>query len=919
MSVIIRLKNLPITAGASDVRTFFSGLKIPDGAVHIIGGDEGDVFVGFASDEDARIAMTRDRSIIHGAEIRLLLSSKSEQNSVIAARRNGTYGSPEAPEEYVPPVPSQPPQPQQNWNTSPSGNPYAAKSGYEASYPPQNSAAPRTDFNNQNNYSSRGEISQNDLPPFKAKDQLDRDFGGFKNIFHQQGPPSNTNRFVPNLYSSKPPEALNIKPVTPQLLPSHIRQTSPERDFPIKGNKSDAFSGNHFQGAVNERQTGGDSWRDNSYNQTSRNSFKNDYKGGYNESYREDFKNDFNGEKPFNQLPPRNVQHPDSRMPIDSHIPPQTLRKTLMPNPSNSFQGGPHLLHTSPNESAGNRPFQSHPPAVMNPQQNGPPPFRTPAPMNNVNPTVTGGLNRIPHPFQGSTGGPSTAIPAFSQLSVVPPVNAPVVDKFYIELTRLPNDLLRPASLEAFIRPTTPLTLSSVKTVFGPGGIHMYTIIRLESIADYATMMRRNGEQGIKIQQSDKKAFDAAIDGVPIPGVTTSNVVEKKQENEDNKKGKRSRWETKSPQRSPRKSSPRRDQRDRSRSRSPPRRRRRSRSPRRREEHTDPTRWCIQITNVPFRMKEEELLEWFAEKVRPAKLVRTYYSDGNASDRWIAEFSSESLMRRSFSIRTLCSGRSLKLSYIDNDKADEILRIEDVYGEEKRHKNESARMQQEEAEKANPPSFFNAPSTITRGPIATNLNTFNGPMKHPNGMSAPIPNGLNGLSPNGLNRAPGNFNAPPMRGGFAPRGNGFPPPRGGMMVRGGSNGDPSFGQDPFRGGFRGGFRGRGGGRGGFQGNFRNEDIQPTRNEFIDLVKSIGPRGTVLSCFGFPNDVTLEDVVDFFSDYEPDRNSIRIRRTEDGVMTGECMLACFNPENARRASLDLNGQKLRNFSIAVRLL
>lgn len=78
--------------------------------------------------------------------------------------------------------------------------------------------------------------------------------------------------------------------------------------------------------------------------------------------------------------------------------------------------------------------------------------------------------------------------------------------------------------------------------------------------------------------------------------------------------------------------------------------------------------------------------------MRPAKLSRTYYSDGNASDRWVAEFSSESLMRRAFGIRTLCQGRTLKLSYIDNEKADEIMKIEDVYGKEKRQINEEARV-----------------------------------------------------------------------------------------------------------------------------------------------------------------------------------------------------------------------------------
>ncbi|KAL6732978.1 hypothetical protein Aduo_003679 [Ancylostoma duodenale] len=71
MSVIIRLQLLPLSANAADVRAFFSGLRIPDGAVHIVGGDDGDAFIGFATDEDARQAMRRDRGQIHGQEVRL--------------------------------------------------------------------------------------------------------------------------------------------------------------------------------------------------------------------------------------------------------------------------------------------------------------------------------------------------------------------------------------------------------------------------------------------------------------------------------------------------------------------------------------------------------------------------------------------------------------------------------------------------------------------------------------------------------------------------------------------------------------------------------------------------------------------------------------------------------------------------------
>lgn len=47
MSVIIRLQNLPWTANALDIRQFFTGLSIPEGGVHIVGGELGDAFIAF--------------------------------------------------------------------------------------------------------------------------------------------------------------------------------------------------------------------------------------------------------------------------------------------------------------------------------------------------------------------------------------------------------------------------------------------------------------------------------------------------------------------------------------------------------------------------------------------------------------------------------------------------------------------------------------------------------------------------------------------------------------------------------------------------------------------------------------------------------------------------------------------------------
>lgn len=86
--VIIRLQNLPLEARSIDIRKFFDGLLIPDGGVHIIGGERGDAFIAFQSDEDARQAMVRDGNFLCNSKIKLFLSSKNEMQNVITAARN---------------------------------------------------------------------------------------------------------------------------------------------------------------------------------------------------------------------------------------------------------------------------------------------------------------------------------------------------------------------------------------------------------------------------------------------------------------------------------------------------------------------------------------------------------------------------------------------------------------------------------------------------------------------------------------------------------------------------------------------------------------------------------------------------------------------------------------------------------------
>ncbi|KAJ8985112.1 hypothetical protein NQ317_012762 [Molorchus minor] len=93
MSVIIRLQNLPWSANALDIRQYFHGLSIPEGGVHIVGGEQGDAFIAFSTDEDARQAFTRNNGKIKEIQITLMLSSRTEMQRVIESARAQSYAA----------------------------------------------------------------------------------------------------------------------------------------------------------------------------------------------------------------------------------------------------------------------------------------------------------------------------------------------------------------------------------------------------------------------------------------------------------------------------------------------------------------------------------------------------------------------------------------------------------------------------------------------------------------------------------------------------------------------------------------------------------------------------------------------------------------------------------------------------------
>ncbi|CAD5235451.1 unnamed protein product [Bursaphelenchus xylophilus] len=83
MSFIIKLQHLARQARAADIRSFFSGLSIPSGAVCIVGGDSGEAFIGFETDEDARLAMLRSGQPLCQQAVELSLSSRKEMNTAM--------------------------------------------------------------------------------------------------------------------------------------------------------------------------------------------------------------------------------------------------------------------------------------------------------------------------------------------------------------------------------------------------------------------------------------------------------------------------------------------------------------------------------------------------------------------------------------------------------------------------------------------------------------------------------------------------------------------------------------------------------------------------------------------------------------------------------------------------------------------
>lgn len=85
---VLRLRGLPYSAGKDDIMDFFKDFALSEEAIHITlnseGRKSGEAFVEFASAEDSKAAMAKDRMTLGSRYIELFASSLEELNEAVS-------------------------------------------------------------------------------------------------------------------------------------------------------------------------------------------------------------------------------------------------------------------------------------------------------------------------------------------------------------------------------------------------------------------------------------------------------------------------------------------------------------------------------------------------------------------------------------------------------------------------------------------------------------------------------------------------------------------------------------------------------------------------------------------------------------------------------------------------------------------
>ncbi|XP_074321280.1 uncharacterized protein LOC141657832 [Silene latifolia] len=93
---ILRLRGLPFSARSEAIKKFFKDFDLADDAIHMIynsaGRASGDAFVKFASAEDSKSAMVKDKKTLGSRYVELFPATQEEMDEAVASGRSGDEG-----------------------------------------------------------------------------------------------------------------------------------------------------------------------------------------------------------------------------------------------------------------------------------------------------------------------------------------------------------------------------------------------------------------------------------------------------------------------------------------------------------------------------------------------------------------------------------------------------------------------------------------------------------------------------------------------------------------------------------------------------------------------------------------------------------------------------------------------------------
>lgn len=492
-------------------------------------------------------------------------------------------------------------------------------------------------------------------------------------------------------------------------------------------------------------------------------------------------------------------------------------------------------------------------------------------------------------------------------------------DDCYVALANLPLELHRYSTLKDFFRPVTLRGNDIVKMVYDPiTGNHTSTgFMKCMTPMDSRKILGRDGDHGIRIRLSSKAEFDDAIDGPPSGG-----------------------------------------------SRGPPIER-------------DRPRFVIELKNVPFRARREDVERAMGGRLRPIKVEKAINRDSTPSDRWYAEFSSYQEIDELIRLGLEMEGRNVIVKHSSLAQMDRALTYAEARAksrerdedrrrsgerERSRGKRSRSRSRERSGKRAASPKrnrtksptvnikdvcvyITGMPHTIVERDIASVLENCriapNGIrlMKEPSGTAyvelLDVRDVEKALKKDGSYMGSQSVSIKPcslknmqeaiqkqFRTGFGAekieekngeKGSKKGPSPSQSEIKPPSQPSQPKKQEPPP--------------------QKKNSIQPTLEEQqralgpptgtppIDpsVVLSIGKPGCVVAVHGLPPKISLEELCQFFQGHQILEDSVRMHYNDAGDPTGDCLLAVGTPEDTVRAVSKLNGRILSGHKVTMYIL